>query len=65
MFDNLSILELKGLAYDKQKELFKHRQYTLGLEKLVNQIVAIIDEKETQSLEIKKPEKNKIRASKE
>lgn len=59
--DNLSIMELKSLAYDKQRDLLKHRHFALTLEKILNQIVAVIDEKESAEKQESKPVKNKLK----
>jgi hypothetical protein len=60
---NLSLIELKALAYDKHRELLKVRHFILSAEKAFNEISAMISEKEnSENLdEARKPEKNKAR----
>ena len=64
---NLSLTELKALAYDKHRELLKARHFILSAEKAFNEISAMISEKEnsikeSENLkEARKPEKNKSR----
>ena len=64
---NLSLTELKALAYDKHRELLKVRHFILSAEKSFNEISAMISEKEnsvkeSENLEeARKPEKNKAR----
>ena len=58
----LNITELKALAYDQQRELFRHRHFVLNLEKSLNQIVAVIEEREKS--DSVKPEKNYVRRKK-
>jgi len=65
---NLSLTELKALAYDKHRELLKVRHFILSAEKAFNEISAMISEKENSIKESenlkeapRKPEKNKSR----
>jgi len=63
---NLSLTELKALAYDKHRELLKARHFILSAEKAFNEISAMISEKENSVKENlkeapRKPEKNKSR----
>lgn len=60
-FSNLSLIELKALAYDKQRDILKMRHFLLSAEKSFNEISAMISEKESGEEEVRKPEKNKVR----